>query len=503
MKCVKNSIWIVVLLAGLAGAQTFTDVTVAAQVQNSLFSTNLAWADYDSDGDFDLYVTNWATSLTLATNALFRNQDDGSFENATATAGLNIIRDGGNSTAAAWADYDNDGDPDLYLADILEQDYLFDNDGGSFTEIGRATRLNQLSEGAVRGVAWGDYNSDGYLDIYLAKSYHDNQLYHNNSGDGSFERVRDLLVLNDGRDASDANWVDYDNDGDMDLFVVNREQENALYRNDLDTAGTFVEVFGALGLANMEIGQKGAWADYDNDGDMDLYLANVGANALYRNEGADLFVDVAGKAGVRHTGQSWRTAAAAWADYDGDGDFDLYLASGRDDSFSGESQGQSDVLFENSGDGTFSDVTSTQIPRSNRFHMAAGWGDYNGDGAPDLYVVDGGNLIGESYMLGFNQLFENTTPSENFIRVRVRGRGGPGKTNQDGIGARVFLLDAAGDTLAYQQVLPGPSAPELTFGTPPLAGEGTYAVKVVFPNGILVEQPEVAGGGEPIEITEP
>ena len=511
MKLVRNALWIATFaVAGLAEAQ-FTDVT-SGDAGNSLFSSNLAWGDCDADGDHDLFVTNWQTGLIVSPNRLLRNDGGAAFVDIAEAAGLGLgfIADGGQTAAAAWADYDNDGDLDLYVVDFTDQDFLFENkliDGGvqgdevTFAEIGRAAEINNLSPGSETAVAWGDYDNDGFVDIYLGKFYHDNQLYRNNEGDGSFDRMAGLGV-NDGRDAGDVNWVDYDSDGDLDLFVVNRGQQNALYRNDPDPGG-FAEVFCALSLANMEIGQRAAWADYDNDLDLDVFVANLGANALYRNEGDDTFVDVSGEgqAGVRHTGASWRTAGAAWSDYDGDGDQDLYLASGRDDSFQGDAQVQPDVLFGNDGDGTFTNV-SHLVPAAVRFHMAVGWADYNGDGSPDIYVADGGGRTGAGYVLGYNQLLENSAAAENFIRVRVRRRGGNGETSGDGIGARVYLLNAAGtDTLAYQQVLSTPNAPEVIFGVPDPGL--TYQVQVVFPSGTSVGPPATATGGDPIVINEP
>jgi hypothetical protein len=498
----KNTLCFALLAAvGAAQAQQFTDVTESAGAQHFLRSTNLAWGDYDSDGDFDIYITNWATQLTpLPINALLRNEGDGTFTDQTTAARLgaeNFLRDGGNSTAAAWADYDNDGDLDLYLADFFEQDYLLENEEGAFTEVGHnSLGIDTEKRGNETAVAWGDYDNDGYLDLYLGAYYFENELYLNNAGDATFARVANQPALNDKRDTNDVNWVDYDNDGDLDLFLVNREQENALFRNDLDLDGSVTEVFCALSLANMEIGQKGAWADYDNDGDLDLYLANVGANALYRNDGGDLFVDVAATAGVRHSGSDWLSAAVVWADYNGDGYADLFLASGGDRPDTVERL-QTDVLFENNKDGTFRNATTDAFPFfASLFtvHMAAAWGDYDGNGSPDLYAVD--SNVGLT-----NRLYRNDTPGANFIRVRVSGKGPQnGGTNRDGIGTQVRLLNAAGDTLAYQQVLPGPNAPELIFGTP--EGGVIYTVEAFFPrSGSLARR--TAEGGERVDIAEP
>ncbi|MFP6644190.1 MAG: VCBS repeat-containing protein, partial [Candidatus Latescibacterota bacterium] len=216
---------LVAILPAMAWGQ-FVNITDAAGVANAgQFSTNLAWGDYDGDGDVDLYVTNWGAAIQVPPNRLFRNDlVDGTPAMVDVAADLGVDNDR-NSVAAAWADYDNDGDLDLYVADFFEQDFLYQGDGGqSFTEIGRARAMvNTEKRGSVFSVGWGDYDNDGFLDIYLGKYYYDNELYHN-TGEGLLEPVFDLGV-GDKRDTNGLTWVDYDNDGDLDLYVVNREQE--------------------------------------------------------------------------------------------------------------------------------------------------------------------------------------------------------------------------------------------------------------------------------------
>jgi enediyne biosynthesis protein E4 len=473
-----------------ASAQTFEDATFssgAAHFDPSngqlLLGTGMAWGDYDGDGDQDLYSTHWSTNFSNPSNALFANQGDGTFFDVAPEAGVD---EPGNSVAAAWADYDNDGDLDLYVADFFDQDRLFDNNGGFFALGAASGTVDQVRLGNSTGVSWGDYDGDGWTDLYISKFYHANQLLHNNR-DGTFVIAADL-GLNDKRDSGDAAWVDYDFDGDLDLYVVNREQENTLYRND---GGSFAEVACALSAASREIGQRQAWGDYDNDGDLDLYLANVGANQLYRNDGSEDFVEVGTAAGVRLDGASWLAAGAAWADYDGDGWLDLYVASG------GDRDPQSDVLLANLGDGSFREATSEAgLPLDPSFHVAAAWGDYDGDGAPDLYVADGLGPFGGQ----INPLYRNRSGAD-FIKIKVEGKGpGAGGSALDAFGTQVFLIDAATDALAgYRQVLSGGNAAELSFGAP----AGPYVVVVVFPNS---SDPVVAEGvpaGAQITVVEP
>jgi len=486
------------------GAAQFVDVTDAAGVANAgQFSTNMAWGDYDGDGDVDVYVTNWGAAIQVPPNRLYRNDTIDGVPAMVDVAPDVALDNEGNSVAAAWADYDSDGDLDLYVADFFEQDYLYQGNGGqSFTEVGRAGQMVNISKlGSVFAVGWGDYDNDGFLDIYLGKYYHDNELYHN-AGNGLLAPVFDLGV-GDKRDTNGLTWVDYDNDGDLDLYVVNREQENALYRNDLSgDEGVFSEIACALSLANTEIGQSATWADYDNDGDLDLHVANVGANALYRNDGAETFVELAAAAEVALLSSGWITAMAAWADVNGDGYLDLYLANGAD------RKQHPDVLASGSATGIFADSTGTaSLSSSANSHLSVAFADIDANGTPDVYVTDGSRLG--------NRLYQNTASDSLFLRVVVRGKGpAEGGANLYGYGARVHLINAVtNDTVAFQQVLPSMAVPrtvtsddgttaggsEVIFGAP----AGAYNVSVLFPGNAQAGIGPNVGGGDVVVIDEP
>ena len=480
---------IFLIVAGLAlalpaGAQQFTDVTDAAGVANSSASqqrlgTNLAWGDYDGDGDLDLYVTNWGSSVSRSDNRLYRNDGDGTFTDVAGAAGVSDSR---NSIAALWGDYDNDGDLDLYVVNFFEQDQLYRNNGsGSFSRVTGSAGVNVISQGSEAGAAWGDYDGDGDLDLYLCKYYFPNSLYHNN-GDGTFSEVAVSSGVADIRDSEDAAWGDYDGDGDLDLYVVNREQNNALYRND--GGGTFAEVACALSLDNTDVGRSARWIDYDADGDLDLYVANVGANALYRNDGNGQFVNVA-VGDLRSNAAAWVSWAGAWGDYDADGLLDVFVANGAESR-----SGQLSPLLRNGGDGTFSDITAASgLSTSGGSAMAAGAGDYDGDGDLDLYVVN-------SRFPGFDAsvLYRNgTAVSPATIVVRVRR-----KDAADGIGARVRLIAGAG-TVGTHQISSGPDAMEAVFG---VQAGSTYSLEVVFPDGTTVSRDGVSVGST-VAISQP
>jgi hypothetical protein len=317
----------------------------------------MAWGDYDNDGDLDLYLANYGGA-----NKLLRN-DGGAFVDVTAGP----LGDTGNGQGVAWGDVDNDGDLDLYLANSAGANKLFRNDGGgTFVDV-TAGPLGDTGNG--HGVAWGDYDNDGDLDLYLANRGGANRLFRNEGG-GTFVDVTSG-PLGDTGDARGVAWGDFDGDGDPDLYLVNQGTANKLFRND---GGSFVDAtYGPLGDAGDGFGA--AWGDYDNDGDLDLYLANYGsANKLLRNDGGGLFVDVTGGLPLGDTGNG---EGVAWGDYDNDGDLDLYLTN----AFA------PNKLFRNDGGGTFVDATTTPLNDLD-IGVGTGWGDYDNDGDLDLYVAE-------------------------------------------------------------------------------------------------------------------
>ena len=199
------------------------------------------------------------------------------FSDVTDIAGVGCT---GSSRGVAWGDYDNDGDLDLYVANYNEANVLYRNNGdGTFTDVTSEAGVGCISHSY--GVAWGDYDNDGDLDLYVA-NYGANVLYRNN-GDGTFTDVTSEAGVSCTGSSLGVAWGDYDNDGDLDLYVANHYEANVLYKNNGD--GTFTDVTGAAGVGCTGSSYGVAWGDYDNDGHLDLYVANNGANVLYRNNG--------------------------------------------------------------------------------------------------------------------------------------------------------------------------------------------------------------------------
>ncbi|WP_456426599.1 FG-GAP-like repeat-containing protein [Rhodocaloribacter sp.] len=406
-------------------------------IDDDQFGTGAAWFDFDFDGDLDLYMTE-----RVGANHLFRNNSDGTFTDVAAEYGAEDAEHDG--AGVAIADFNNDGWPDIYLANA-DNDVLLRNDGGAgFTDI-TATAFTAVLEQRGTTASWGDYDGDGFLDLYVANHKHvldraldhHDFLFHNN-GDETFTNVSYLLGLNnlDGFGFI-GGWTDFDEDDDLDIFVVNDclhdSLPNKFYRNDggIDwERWIFTEVSVEVGAGQCENGMGLARGDYNRDGWIDYYFTNNGASVLLKNTGGAL-VKATIEAGlydyaVDETGHHWQTWGANFFDVNLDGWVDLFVAAGTlNDPI--EENPQPNQLWRNNGDGTFtnySDISGVNDPNIGRSSVYA---DYDGDGDPDLFLV---NYGGEAH------LYQNMNESGyHWLIVDLVGVA----SNRDGIGAQLRL----------------------------------------------------------------
>ena len=460
--------------------------------------------DYDNDGFHDVYVSN-----SVGPNALYRNNGSGALTDMAAAAGVDDPTGRGNGGCAA--DYDNDGDRDLYVTNYGRSKLFRNNGNSTFTDVSASTIEDHETEKRYTGCAWADYDQDGHLDLIVVSHVSENadivtsrafflglaglSLYHNER-DGTFANVTHLLGDTAARpiDGNAGNifgagfqpgWLDFDNDGDMDLYVVNdvgREvHPNVLWRNDGAGSGdewTFTDVSMALGAQARMDGMGLAVGDYDLDGFLDMFMTNINDNVLLRNKGDGTgFTDTTDEVGVG-TGKIGLKIRISWGtfffDYDNDGDEDLYVVSGYlgEDLQPANPLHQPNLLLRNERNGRFVDISSGSGTDDPGVGRGAAFLDYDNDGCLDLLISNYGQA---------SKLLQNKCDSgNNWLIVDVRGT----VSNRDGIGARITLT--AGDTAQIREVSAGGSQmgqnmPGAHFGLG--AADTVGSISVRWPSG--------------------
>ena len=401
---------------------TFVDVTEQIGIDAPHVAggsiTGQAWGDYDRDGDLDLFVTGGADR-----NRLFRNRGDGSFEPVSLLPGAALP--GPGKGGVTWADYDNDGWLDLYITVLGTNALLHNEQGESLVPVVAGVE----DEGHGRSSAWADYDGDGRLDLYVVNGGDDPDVLYHGEPDGTFTDRSALLPLPWAKPGYAATWVDYDDDGDPDLYVVNDHGTiNDLWRNNgpgPDGQWNFSNVSWWTG-ADLAADAMGiAVGDYDGDGDLDLFSSDIHRTNLLRNElrqGQERFIEVAEEAGLSHDSVNW---GAAWIDVELDGWLDLYLATQHTTP-----PDRTNRLYRNRGDGTFADVSEGCGCAIPGFTTGVAAGDYDGDGLVDLVI---GN-----WTEGYRVLHNEAEPAEGAHWLVVELVGG-GPVNRDAIGAKVTV----------------------------------------------------------------
>ncbi len=313
-----------------------------------------------------------------------------------------------HSYSNAWGDYDNDGDVDLAVSLGTGEVRLYRNDAGVLVSVGAQVGMPQAGSHELRGLSWGDFDGDGDIDLLGGATAKDKltKVLRNDGGRRFTDVAAKIGLTIPNRSARQTNWVDYDNDGDLDVYAVDRAGPNRLFRND---AGTFAQVFEGSGPTDSRPTVGACWFDIDQDGDLDVYLANqAGAtDAVWRNDGL-AFTDVApalGMAGPPRT-KAEGGVGCAIGDYDNDGDLDVFAAN----------YGPN-LLYRNNSDGTFTEVGAAMGVGVENHAVSAGWGDYDNDGDLDLSVISYEGPVGAQTPR--NALFRNDGP-KGFVNVLSR-----------------------------------------------------------------------------------
>ncbi len=341
------------------GDGTFTDRAKQAGLSGETGGLNIIQADYNNDGCIDILVLRGGWEFPRR-RSLLRNNCDGTFTDVTAQSGL--MAPARSSQSAAWADINNDGRLDLFIANENSPSQLFLNNGdGTFTDISHKAGIDRVA--LSKGVVAGDYDNDGYPDFFVSNFNGENFLYHNN-GDLMFTEVAAAAGVQEPRMSFAAWFFDYDNDGWPDLFVTDyylsvdesvrswlkmprRAETVKLYRNNGDS--TFRDVTAEVGLDHVYMPMGSNFGDIDNDGFLDIYLgmgnpsfASLLPNTLLRNQGGKRFVDITASSGA---GAISKGHGVAFADLGNTGDEDIFIVMG------GPTVGDSNTsrLFRNPG----------------------------------------------------------------------------------------------------------------------------------------------------------
>lgn len=387
------------------GNGAFDDWTERARLSNQLGGINIIQTDYNNDGRLDLFVMRGGWDYPMR-NSLLKNNSDGTFTDVTSLSGL----DSGpyRTHSAVWADFDNDGFVDLYIGHEYDASQLFRNKGnGTFEDVSRSAGVDKVA--FTKGAAWGDYDNDGYPDLYVSNYAGDNFLFHNNRN-GTFTDLAKQLRVDKPIMSFPCWFFDYDNDGLLDIFVA----------SFIPSVTEVVKGF--LGLP-----------------------AQAETMKLYRNTGKGAFQDATKAVGLDRVIPSM---GANFGDLDNDGYLDFYLGTGSPSYASLVPN----FMFRNHEGRYFTDVTTS----TGTGHLQKGHGvsfsDINNDGNQDVFINIGGAAPGDKYN---RALFANPGHENNWLAIKLTGV----KTNRAAIGVKIKIVaEESGKTsLRYREVTSGGS----------------------------------------------
>jgi len=403
-----------------------------------MLGAGISFYDYDGDGLDDITIAS-----SDSNDYTFLKNNGTSFDNDL----LPMTSSGNQSKQVMWVDYDNDGDADFYAASDQGLSRLHRNDGGGvFTDVTVACGFpSEVLD--IWGAAWGDYDNDGNLDVFFSLREPTrtvpNFLYRNN-GDGTFTDVTVSAGLEtSGHLTFCASFFDYDKDGYQDIYMANDKfyTNNILYRNNGD--GTFEDVSIASGADVYMSAMSTTIGDYNNDGWLDVYVTNdfppepggVYGNALLENNGDGTFTNVATSTGTVFESLGW---GAVFLDAENDGYTDLYVSGGRD----GSNGFLPAAFYSNDGDNTFTIPNNIGFGDDTEESYANAIGDIDNDGYPEIIVL---NNNGEEIFL-----WKNTTPTNNnWLKVKLQGV----ESNRMGIGSWIEI--GTGDHVQYNYTVCG------------------------------------------------
>lgn len=429
-KCPLNFLfisWLTLFFNAALYSQTFVKIT---DVNNPIVSdagaapnsyTGCSWVDYDNDGKLDLFVNQ---------KLLYRNLGNGNFARDNTA-----ITNQGSSFGNSWADIDNDGDLDCFVTGGAPRgSFLYRNEGNRVFSKIRTGALGDSLRNVGWTAAWADYNNDSFIDLIIAAAFgvpgvnHSNIFLHNN-GNGTFTRIDTSVVAQGITTYTVPSWSDFDNDGDMDLSIgtgpVGSKGPDYFYRNQFKETGKafFTRLTAGPLTTETRDGQLINWIDYDNDSDLDVYIANLTgnggasglANDLFRNDRGVFTKMTSAQVGSIVTDADL-SLGSVWQDFDNDGDLDCFVNN---------DNGLRNRYYQNNGNGTFTRLDNLAIVAVAGSYYSASAGDYDNDGDLDLFTNGPAQAKG---------LFRNDLSNGNrWINILCKGT----VSNRAAIGAKV------------------------------------------------------------------
>jgi hypothetical protein len=396
-----------------------TDLGLGIPTGTTVWGNGVTFYDFDNDGWDDITL-----NTGVGTSVRFFKNNNGLFEELELISPPITYQ----TKQVNWVDIDNDGDKDLFVTSDTNGNRLFENTGNmNLIDITVSAGLPLVNR-YTYGASWGDYNNDGYLDVYISNRDETtftipNYLYKNN-GDNTFTNVSNSVGLNTTAHSSFCSaFFDFNNDGFQDLFVANDRYvyENYLYRNNGD--GTFTDIGASSGVGLFMDAMSATIADVNHDGWLDLYVTNTSSgNKFFINNGNETFTNISVSAGTTFNAIAW---GSVFLDAENDSDLDLFV-SGRLDP--NNPTLKSFAFYENQNNGTFIEPSSTGFESQNSSNYSNAIGDINNDGLFDIVVS---NNYNDNVALWKNE----TITTNNYLKVKLEGT----TSNRDGVGSKIEI----------------------------------------------------------------
>ena len=435
---------LIVCFCSKVSGQTFDRIEQSSGFDIFNSTQGIATADYDNDGDLDVFVVSkldYDITQPTTWSRLMRNNNDGTFTDVSANAGLQALynyditdpgQNYGVKIGASWGDYDNDGFPDLFLTNF-QKIQLFHNQGnGTFIEVTNQAGLAVPNDSCFYTTAlWWDFNKDSYLDLYVSRwGYCAQNRYFENSADGTFIEKTNQLGIGGTKPYT---WMtvplDVNDDGLWDIYLANDFDFNELYVQNPN--GTFTEQSVAYGLDYDGYDMGITIGDYNNNGEFDIFISTLGENRLLKPTG-NTFVDIADSVRIFNAFWAW---AAQFSDFDLDGDEDLFIANGYTNDLVNFPNHKTNFLFQNfhiEGQNRFQNKAAVAGVAEFSNSMCINVFDYDVDGDMDLMVS---NMDDAPYFYENKMRNGDSINEPNWVSLKLKGT----ISNANGFGSRIKL----------------------------------------------------------------